>query len=38
MHKLETIFSELLKLFPRYQFEKAIERYHGDRYVKTFDI
>lgn len=37
MHKLETIFSELLKLFPRYQFEKAIERYQGDRYVKTFN-
>lgn len=37
MHKLGTIFTELLKLFPRYQFEKAIERYQGDRYVKTFN-
>lgn len=36
MHKLGTIFTELLKLFPRYQFEKSIERYQGDRYVKTF--
>jgi hypothetical protein len=37
MHKLGTIFYEILKLFPRYQFEKGIERYHGDRYVKTFN-
>lgn len=37
MHKLGTIFTELLKLFPRYQFEKSIERYQGDRYVKTFN-
>ena len=36
MHKLGTIFSELLKLYPRYQFEKAVERYQGDRYMKTF--
>lgn len=36
MHKLSTIFSELLKLYPRYQFEKTVERYQGDRYVKTF--
>jgi len=36
MHKLGTIFSELLKLYPRYCFEKAVERYFGDRYVKTF--
>ncbi len=36
MPKLGTIFSELLKLFPRYRFEKAVERYQGDRYVKRF--
>ncbi len=36
MPKLGTIFSELLKLCPRYQFDKAVERYQGDRYVKTF--
>jgi hypothetical protein len=36
MHKVDTIFSELLKLYPRYQFKKAVKRYHGDRYVKTF--
>jgi hypothetical protein len=37
MRKVGTIFSELLKLYPRYCFEKAVERYRGDRYVKTFD-
>lgn len=36
MHKIDTIFSELLKLCPRYQFEKAVQKYQGDRYVKTF--
>ena len=36
MPKLGTIFSELLKLCPRYQFDRAVERYQGDRYVKTF--
>jgi len=36
MPKLGTIYSELLKLFPRYRFEKSVERYQGDRYVKRF--
>jgi len=36
MHKLETIFGELLKLIPRYQFEKAVKLYQGDRYVKSY--
>ena len=36
MHKVYTIFSELLKLCPRYHFDKAVEQYHGDRYVKIF--
>ncbi len=36
MHKVGTIFSELLKLCPRYQFEKAVEQCQGDRYVKSF--
>ena len=36
MNKVYTIFSELLKLCPRYHFDKAVEQYHGDRYVKTF--
>ena len=36
MNKVSTIFAELLKLCPRYQFERATERYKGNRYVKTF--
>ncbi len=36
MRKLETIFGELLKLIPRYQFEKAVKQYQGDRYVKSY--
>jgi len=36
MNKVYTIFAELLKLCPRYQFDRATERYKGDRYVKTF--
>jgi hypothetical protein len=36
MHKVRTIFSELLKLYPRYQFEKAVQWHQGDRYVKIF--
>ena len=36
MNRVYTIFAELLKLCPRYQFEKATERYRGTRYVKTF--
>ena len=36
MNRVYTIFSELLKLCPRYHFGKAVEQYQGDRYVKTF--
>ena len=36
MRKLETIFGELLKLVPRYRFEKAVKQYQGDRYVKSY--
>jgi len=36
MNKVYTIFSEVLKLCPRYHFEKAVEQHGGDRYVKTF--
>jgi hypothetical protein len=36
MNRVYTIFSELLKLCPRYHFDKAVEQYSGDRYVKTF--
>ena len=37
MIKVESIFSELLKLYPRYHFEKTVERYQGDLYVKKFN-
>lgn len=36
MRKLETILGELLKLVPRYEFEKAVQQYQGDRYVKSY--
>lgn len=36
MNKVYTIFSEVLKLCPRYHFDRAVEQHHGDRYVKTF--
>lgn len=36
MQQVYTIFSELLKLSPRYQFDRAVEKHEGDRYVKTF--
>lgn len=36
MNRVYTIFSEILKLCPRYHFDKAVEQYQGDRYVKTF--
>ncbi len=36
MNRVYTIFSEILKLCPRYHFDKAVKEYHGDRYVKTF--
>ncbi len=36
MGKVDVIFSELLKLVPRYQFEKAVNQYQGDRYVKSY--
>ena len=29
MNKVYTIFSELLKLCPRYHFDKAVEQYRG---------
>ncbi len=36
MPSLTTVFSELLKLCPRYQFDKAVDLYEEDRYVKSF--
>jgi len=36
MSHVNTIFNELLQLVPRHDFEKAVKRYDGDRYVKSF--
>ncbi len=36
MTKVGTIFTELLQLVPRYQFERAVTGYGGDRYAKSF--
>ena len=36
MPHINTIFSELLKLLPRRQFEKAVLAHGGDRYTKRF--
>jgi len=36
MNRVYTMLAELLKLCPRYQFERTTERYRGNRYVKTF--
>ena len=36
MLKVGTIFTELLKLIPRYQFDRSVEKYQGDYYCKSF--
>jgi len=36
MGKINTIMLELLKLFPRYEFEKLENRYNGNYYTKYF--
>lgn len=36
MTQVGTIFSELLKLVPRYHFDKAVNGHQGDRYAKSF--
>jgi len=36
MLKVGTIFTELLKLIPRYQFDRSVERYQGNHYCKSF--
>jgi hypothetical protein len=36
MPHINSIFSELLKLLPRHQFEKAFCAHGGDRYAKRF--
>ena len=36
MTKIGTVFSELLKLVPRFYFDQAVTGYNGDRYTKSF--
>jgi len=36
MTKIGTMFSELLKLTPRFKFDKAVDRHKADRYAKSF--
>jgi len=36
MRQINIMMRELLKIFPRYQFEKIVDRHSGDRYVKYF--
>ncbi len=36
MTKIGTMFSELLKLTPRFRFDKAVDRLKADRYAKSF--
>ena len=36
MTKIGTVFSELLKLVPRFHFDQAVTSYQGDRYTKSF--
>ena len=34
--QVNTIFSDLLKLLPRYEFDKIVDSHKGNRYTKTF--
>lgn len=36
MTKMGTMFSRLLKLTPRFHFDKAVNQYGTDRYAKSF--
>jgi len=36
MRQINTIITELLRLFPRYEFEKLEKQYNGNRYTKYF--
>ena len=36
MRQVNTIMLELLKIFPRYEFEKLVSRYSGNHYTKYF--
>lgn len=36
MTKISTVFSELLKLIPRFHFDRVVSNYQGDRYTRSF--
>jgi len=36
MRKINIIMLALLKLFPKYEFEKLEKKYHGNYYTKYF--
>lgn len=36
MNKGSTIFSQLIKLLPQREFRRCVERYQGDKYIRTF--
>jgi hypothetical protein len=36
MNSGKTVFSQLTDFIPRYEFQKCVERYHGEYKVKTF--
>ena len=36
MQRFCSIFSQLLQLFPRLEFEQAVRQYHADRHLRRF--
>jgi hypothetical protein len=36
MSHINTIFHQLLRIFPRHQFDKLVRKHHADRYVKYY--
>ncbi|NEX13055.1 MAG: hypothetical protein C1942_10320 [Prosthecochloris sp.] len=37
MRQVTTILGELLRIFPRYEFEKLEKQYQSNRYTKYFN-
>ena len=36
MHTGRTLFAQVIKFLPRYEFQKCVTRYDGDRRVRSF--
>jgi Domain of unknown function (DUF4372) len=36
MHLGRTVFSQLVDFLPTYEFQRCVDRYQGNRYVKDF--